>query len=132
MALTLYGLLVSNFLDTVSSALQVIVVLIGPLMAVYATDIVLRRVRYDGLALSDETPGSPFWYTGGVNPAGALALVAGVTSAALCVNTLYTGPIATAVGGVDLSLPVGMTVSATLYALLMRNDSAVRAARAEA
>ncbi|MFE2561731.1 purine-cytosine permease family protein [Streptomyces sp. NPDC059352] len=131
-ALTLYGLLVSNFLDTVSNALQVIVVLIGPLMALYATDIVLRRVRYDGLALSDETPGSPFWYTGGVNPAGALALVAGVTSAALCVNTLYTGPVATALGGVDLSLPVGMTVSATLYALLMRNDSAVRAARAEA
>ncbi|MFE7553035.1 purine-cytosine permease family protein [Streptomyces gardneri] len=131
-ALTLYGLLVSNFLDTVSNALQVIVVLSGPLMAVYATDIVLRRCRYDGPALSDETPGGPFWYTRGVNPAGALALAAGVTSAALCVNTLYTGPVAGALGGLDLSLPVGMTVAATLYALLMRNDSAVLAARASA
>ncbi|MFE1909161.1 purine-cytosine permease family protein [Streptomyces gardneri] len=131
-ALTLYGLLVSNFLDTVSNALQVIVVLSGPLMAVYATDIVLRRFRYDGPALSDETPGGPFWYTRGVNPAGALALAAGVASAALCVNTLYTGPVAGALGGLDLSLPVGMTVAATLYALLMRNDSAVLAARAAA
>ncbi|MDX2563480.1 cytosine permease [Streptomyces sp. TX20-6-3] len=131
-ALTLYGLLVSSFLDTVSNALQVITVLIGPLMAVYATDVLLRRCRYDGLALSDETPGGPFWYTAGVNPAGAVALVAGVTAAALCVNTLYTGPIAAALDGVDLSLPVGMVVAAGLYALLMRKDRTLLAARAEA
>ncbi|MFJ5140228.1 purine-cytosine permease family protein [Streptomyces sp. NPDC088707] len=131
-ALTLYGLLVSNFLDTVSNALQVITVLIGPLMAVYATDVLLRRCRYDGIALSDETPGSPFWYTAGVNPAGALAVVVGVTAAALCVNTLYTGPIAAALDGIDLSLPVGMVVAAGLYALLMRKDRTLHAARAEA
>ncbi|MEK9524566.1 cytosine permease [Streptomyces venezuelae] len=129
-ALTLYGLLVSNFLDTVSNALQVIIVLSGPLMAIYATDVLLRRCRYDGRALSDETPDSPFWYTGGVNPAGALALVAGVTAAALCVDTLYTGPVAAALDGVDLSLPVGMAVAAALYALLMRKDRTLRAARA--
>ncbi|MFI1716149.1 purine-cytosine permease family protein [Streptomyces litmocidini] len=119
-AATLYGLLVSNFLDTVSNALQVIVVLIGPLMAVYATDIVLRRNRYDGRALADETPGSPFWFTGGVNWAGALSLVVGVASAALCVNTLYTGPVASALGGIDLSMPVGMIVASGLYVLLGR------------
>ncbi|WP_373040094.1 cytosine permease [Streptomyces sp. NRRL S-448] len=119
-ALTLYGLLVSNLLDTVSNSLQLIVVLIGPVMAIYATDILLRRFRYDGRALADETPGSPFWYTGGVNPAGALALAAGVSAAALCVNTLYTGPIASTLGGIDLSLPVGLIVSAALYAALMR------------
>ncbi|MFH8714429.1 purine-cytosine permease family protein [Streptomyces zaomyceticus] len=131
-ALTLYGLLVSNFLDTVSNALQVITALTGPMMAVYATDILLRRCRYDGLALSDESPGSPFWYTAGVNRAGALALVVGVTAAALCVNTLYTGPVAAALGGADLSLPVGMGVSAGLYALLMRGDRVLLAARTAA
>lgn len=119
-ALTLYGLLVSNLLDTVSNSLQLIVVLIGPVMAIYATDILLRRFRYDGRALADETPDSPFWYTGGVSPAGALALVAGVGAAALCVDTLYTGPVASALGGIDLSLPVGMAVSAALYAAVMR------------
>ncbi|MCX4956979.1 purine-cytosine permease family protein [Streptomyces virginiae] len=119
-ALTLYGLLVSNLLDTVSNSLQLIVVLIGPVMAIYATDILARRFRYDGRALADESTGSPFWYTGGVHLAGALALAAGVGAAALCVNTLYTGPIASALGGVDLSLPVGMTVSAALYAASMR------------
>ncbi|MFF5285644.1 cytosine permease [Streptomyces sp. 62] len=118
--LTLYGLLVSNFLDTVSNALQMITVLIGPLMAVFATDVVLRRNRYDGVALSDETPGSTFWFTGGVNWAGAGSLVAGVVAAALCVNTLYTGPVAAALGGIDLSLPVGMVVSSVLYVVLGR------------
>lgn len=126
-ALTLYGLLVSSFLDTISNALQVIVVLIGPLMTVYATDILLRRNRYDGVALTDETPGSPFWFTGGVNVPGATALVGGVAAAALCVNTLYTGPVAGALGGMDLSLPAGMAVSAALYVSLGRRAVAATA-----
>ncbi|WP_328379877.1 cytosine permease [Streptomyces sp. NBC_01020] len=130
-ALTLYALLVSNFLDTVSNVLQLTVVLLGPSMAIYATDILLRRNRYDGLALTDEAPGSTFWYTGGVNWAGAGALVAGVVASALCVNTLYTGPIAAALGGVDLALPVGMVVASAAYVILMRSlgglGTAVRA-----
>ncbi|MEU0851603.1 cytosine permease [Streptomyces flaveolus] len=123
-ALTLYGLLFSDFLDTVSNVLQLTVVLLGPAMAVYATDILLRRNRYDGVALMDETPGGPFWYTAGVNPAGALALAGGVAVAALCVNTLYSGPIARALGGIDLALPAGMVVAALLYAVLARGGKA--------
>ncbi|MEU8925287.1 cytosine permease [Kitasatospora sp. NPDC048545] len=68
-SLTLYALLVSNFLDTVSNVLQLTVVLLGPSTAIYAVDILLRRNRYDGHALGDESPGSPFWYRAGVNPA---------------------------------------------------------------
>ncbi|MFE2263727.1 purine-cytosine permease family protein [Streptomyces griseosporeus] len=119
-ALTLYALLVSDFLDTVSDVLQLTVVLLGPAMTVYATDIALRRNRYDATALADERPGSPFWYRAGVNPAGALALAAGAGAAALSVNTLYTGPVAEALGGVDVSLPAGVAVTAVVYAVLMR------------
>ncbi|MFJ9694327.1 purine-cytosine permease family protein [Kitasatospora sp. NPDC101183] len=118
-ALTLYALLVSNFLDTVSNVLQLTVVLLGPSTAIYATDILLRRNRYDGRALTDESPGSPFWYRAGVNPAGAAALAAGVTASALCVDTLYTGPVA-ALTGVDLALPAGILVAAAVYGVLMR------------
>ncbi|MFF2437250.1 purine-cytosine permease family protein [Streptomyces sp. NPDC058107] len=121
-ALTLYALLVSNFLDTVGNVLQLTVVLLGPSTAVYATDILLRRNRYDGLALTDETPGSPYWFTAGINWAGALALTAGTAAAALCVNTLYTGPLAGALGGVDLALPVGIAVASAVYATLMRRS----------
>ncbi|MFJ1591689.1 purine-cytosine permease family protein [Kitasatospora albolonga] len=125
-SLTLYALLVSDLLDTVSNVLQLTVVLLGPSMAVYATDILLRRNRYDGPALTDESRGGPFWYTAGVNPAGALALTAGVTAAALCVDTAYTGPVAAALGGVDLSLPAGITVAAGCYALLTRTAPLTR------
>ncbi|WP_326693518.1 purine-cytosine permease family protein [Streptomyces sp. NBC_01766] len=119
-ALTLYALLVSNFLDTVSNVLQLTVVLLGPSMAVYAMDILLRRNRYDGPALTDESPGSPFWFTGGVKRAGALALTTGTAAAALSVNTLYTGPLARALGGVDLALPVGIAVASAVYVTLVR------------
>ncbi|MFJ5553597.1 purine-cytosine permease family protein [Streptomyces sp. NPDC093225] len=122
-ALTLYALLVSDFLDAVSNVLQLTVALLGPAAAVYATDIVLRRCRYDGHALTDETPASPFWYRHGVNTAGAVALLSGTAAAALGVDTLYTGPLASALGGVDVSLPVGMAVAAPLYALLMRREA---------
>ncbi|MFE9695845.1 purine-cytosine permease family protein [Streptomyces sp. NPDC006270] len=121
-SLTLYALLVSDLLGTMSDVLQLTVVLLGPSTAVYATDILLRRNRYDGPALADESPGSRFWYTGGVNIAGALALAAGVAAAALCVDTVYTGPVAAALGGIDVSLPAGMAVAAGCYALLMRRS----------
>ncbi|MGY4995795.1 purine-cytosine permease family protein [Streptomyces sp. 900105245] len=123
-SLTLYALLVSDFLDTVGNVLQLTVVLLGPSTAVYATDILLRRNRYDGPALADETPAGPFWYTGGVNRSGALALVTGVAASAVCVDTVYTGPVAAALGGVDLSLPAGLLVAAGVYAPLMRRARA--------
>ncbi|MEU9440193.1 cytosine permease [Streptomyces sp. NPDC048304] len=121
--LTLYALLVSDFLDTVGNVLQLTVVLLGPSTAVYATDIVLRRNRYDGLALGDESRTGPFWYTGGFNPAGVLALGAGVAAAAVCVDSVYTGPVA-ALGGVDLALPAGLVVTSAVYAVLARRTRA--------
>ncbi|WP_406136356.1 purine-cytosine permease family protein [Streptomyces sp. NBC_01089] len=125
-SLTLYGLLVSNFLDTVNNVLQLTVVLLGPAMAVYATDIVLRRNRYDGPALMDETPGSPFWYRAGFSTAGVLALAGGVAVSALCVNTLYTGPVARALDGIDLALPAGIVAASVSYAILLRTTGGGR------
>ncbi|WP_051732201.1 purine-cytosine permease family protein [Kitasatospora phosalacinea] len=118
-ALTLYALLVSDFLDTVNDALELMVALTGPVMAVYAVDILLRRNRYHGPDLTDETPDSPYWYSRGVNPAGASALLLGTAAAALCLSTrLFTGWIAAALDGTDLSLPAGMLTAAAAYRLL--------------
>ncbi|MFF4043426.1 hypothetical protein [Streptomyces sp. NPDC001816] len=75
--------------------------------------------RYDGLVLADDTPGSPFWYTGRVNWAGAPALAAGVASSAACVDTVHTGPVAAALG-IDLALPVGLLAASGVYAVAMR------------
>ena len=118
-AITVYALFLSDFLDTLSSILELSVALLGPGIALYATDIVLRRNRYDGAALHDETPGSPFWYRHGVNWAGVAAQVLGTSAALLCVNsTLLVGPVAAALGGADLSAFAGPVVAAAVYAAL--------------
>lgn len=70
--MTLFALLVFDFLTAVNTMMELVVVVTGPCMAVYATDIALRRNRYDGEQLHDQSRRSPFWYRGGVNWAGLL------------------------------------------------------------
>jgi cytosine/uracil/thiamine/allantoin permease len=124
-ALTGYALFVSNFIDTLSSVLELSVVLLAPSIAIYATDIVLRRNRYDGPELHDESPGSRFWYRHGVNWAGVSAQLLGSAAALLCVNsTAFTGPVAAALGGADLSTIVGPGVAVAVYATVMRRQPA--------
>lgn len=111
--------LTPSFLDALSASLELSVTVFGPLVSIYAVDIVLRRNRYDGRALDDRTPGSPFWYRGGVFPAGVVAMVVAVVVAVLSANTtLYVGPISEALGGADLSAIVGPLLGGGLYALL--------------
>lgn len=121
-----------GFLDTMEYALELTVTILGPLIAIYAVDIVLRKNRYNGIALNDERPGSPFWYSSGVFWPGVIAQLAGTTAALLMVNTtLFIGPIAAAMGDADLSSIVGPLIGGGLYALLWHtmspfNDPSVR------
>lgn len=118
-SLALYALFVSNFMDTVSSILELSVSLLGPSLAIYGADIILRRNRYDGQALHDESPTSPFWYRNGVNWCGVTAQLFGTVLAVLCVNTtILVGPVASALGGADLSCVVGPVVGSSIYAAL--------------
>lgn len=118
---TIVLVLSTSLLGAVNLMLQFLIVISAPTMAVYATDVVLRRNRYDGLALFDERPGAAYWFRGGFGAAGLIAVVAGGIAAALCVSTdVWTGPIAVALGFIDLSAPVGVIVSAALYAVLAR------------
>lgn len=108
--------------------MQLVVTVMGPVMAVYVADVLWRRNAYDGPGLTDQTPASPYWYTAGVNRAGAVAVLIGIGLSLLCVAApVYTGPIAEAIGGVDLSLPVGLLVPAVLYVVLMGRRKAVPA-----
>lgn len=120
-ALTVYALFISNFFDTLGNILTLSVALLGPSLAIYATDILLRHNRYDGLQLHDQTPTSPYWYDRGVNWAGVCAQVVGTTVALLCVNTtLLVGPIARALAGADLSAVLGPILAAATYVAISR------------
>ncbi|WP_223623959.1 cytosine permease [Microbacterium sp. EST19A] len=117
--ITLYALFVSNFLDSLSGLLEVSLVILAPSMAIYVVDIIIRRNRYDGRSLEDESPGGSNWFRRGWNLAGLTALVVGAVATALFVSTtFYMGPLAAALGGADLSPIVGSLVAGGLYALL--------------
>ncbi|MGI5490140.1 purine-cytosine permease family protein [Microtetraspora malaysiensis] len=118
-ALTIYALFISDFLDTLDNILQFTVIVLGPNIAIYAADIVLRRNRYDGMDLHNESPGGPFWFTRGFNLAGIGAQIIGTVVGLLCVNTtLMVGPVAAALGGTDLSAVVSPLVGALVYTVL--------------
>jgi nucleobase:cation symporter-1, NCS1 family len=115
-AITAYALFVSDFIQALSDLLALTVTFLGPALAIYGVDIWLRRNRYDGRALHDETPGSQFWYWHGVSPAGAAAMIAGTAAAVMCVSTtVYCGPAAAALSGADLSALAGPALAAPVY-----------------
>ncbi|KQX08264.1 MULTISPECIES: purine-cytosine permease family protein [unclassified Leifsonia] len=119
-AITAYPLFIApDFLDTFSAALELSVTVLGPLVAVYAVDIMVRRNRYDGRALGDESRTSPFWYSHGVFWPGVIAMLVATTIAVLMANTtLYVGPIAAVLAGADFSALAGPLVAGSLYAML--------------
>ncbi|MFF3780791.1 purine-cytosine permease family protein [Streptomyces sp. NPDC001933] len=115
-AMTLYAILVWDFLTSVNTMLQLVVVVTGPAMAVAVTDLVMRRNRYNGADLIGEERGGPFWYHRGVHWSGILALVSGGVASLMWVNTTFwTAPLARVMGDVDLSIPAGMVVAAAVY-----------------
>ncbi|SDH65867.1 purine-cytosine permease family protein [Agrococcus jejuensis] len=124
-ALTIALVLTSSLLQAVNLMLQFLVIVASPAMAIFVVDVVLRRVRYDGVELFDDQRGGRYWYTGGWGLPGLVALVAGGAAAAVCLATdVWVGPVALALGVVDLSVPAGMLVAGILYALLQRTPIA--------
>ncbi len=122
-AMTLFALLVWNFLDSVSSALQLGVTILAPIMGVYLADMLWRRNRYDGPALTDESRSSRFWFSGGFHLAGVVAVLVGIAASLMCSATLvFVGPIAAALSGIDLSVPVGLIIPFVLYLVIVRSS----------
>ena len=120
-ALTIYLVLSSSLLEAANLMLQFLVIVSGPAMAIFVVDVLLRRYRYDGLELFDDHAGGRYWYSGGWSIPGLVALLVGGVVTALCLATsVWAGPIAGAIGYIDLSVPAGMLVAAALYAGLLR------------
>ncbi|MER5879582.1 cytosine permease [Streptomyces sp. NPDC001910] len=123
-ALAAYALFVDDFTASLSRILEVTVVILAPSMALFITDILLRRNAYDGIDLHDETPAGRYWYQGGFNLPCITAFATGVAASVLCVNTTaFQGPLSRLLGGADLTFAVGPAVTAAVYVLLWRRDT---------
>ena len=119
-AFALYILFVQDFSTALYDFIAVLVVWVGPYGGVWICDAYLRRGRYDSAAIHSKARAlGRYWGWHGVNPAGCIAMLAGMTAAALTMQSpLYDGPIATALGGADLSWILGFPVAALVYGAL--------------
>ena len=119
---TLLGVLVWDFIDTMNTLLELIVVIVAPLMSLYLADMWLRKNKYDGRSLEAAVEGGPYWYTNGYNIEGIIAFLVGLAAATLTVWTdFYVGPVNDLLGGIDISLEVGMLLPAIIYIATKRN-----------
>jgi NCS1 family nucleobase:cation symporter-1 len=120
--IALYVLLVQDFSTALNDFVSLLVMWVGPYGGVWICDGFLRRGQYDARAIhSRQGAGGGYWGWRGLNPAGCVAILAGMVIAALTMKSpLYNGPIATALGGADLSWILGLPVSAFVYAICQR------------
>ncbi|MFG3354693.1 purine-cytosine permease family protein [Streptomyces sp. NPDC048001] len=117
------GAVVYDAMDAMAAFVTLLLTVVAPWAAVLFVGYAQRRGRYDPEALRTFTTGGGgrYWFTGGVNPRALAAFATGSAVGILWVNSpIHLGPLASATGGVDLSLPASFTVSALLYALLCR------------
>jgi len=123
-AVTLYILFVQDFSTALNDFIALLIVWVGPFGGVWVCDGFLRRGRFDSRAIhSQERAGGAYWGWRGFNVPGVIAVAAGMTAAALTMKSpLFDGPIATALGGADLSWALGFPVAALCYWALTSMD----------
>jgi len=120
-AITLYILFVQDFSTALNNFIALLVVWVGPFGGVWICDAYLRRGQYDSRAIHSKAGAhGRYWGWRGLNPYGCIAILAGMAVAAMTMRSpIYDGPIATALGGADLSWILGFPTSALVYCTLL-------------
>lgn len=122
-AIVLYILIVEDFTVTLLNFLALLNVWIGPFGAIWLVDGLLRRWRYDAAGIHDSSPASPYWYRGGVNVRGFVALACGMIVGALTINATWLhGPLAGVFWDGDLAWIAPPLVAAGVYAALASRE----------
>lgn len=110
----------SDFNTLYGQFLSLLIIFLAPWCAIYLTDAWLRRNTYDSAGLLARV-GGPYWYQGGFNPAGILAMIGGMIASALWLNSpLLQGPLSRQIGGSDMSIFTGFIVGGVLYWIFAR------------
>jgi purine-cytosine permease-like protein len=117
------AVIVLDAVDTVTAFVTINAVLLSAWMGVTLVGLFTRGNRYHTADLhAFATPGhrGRYWFTGGFNlrAVGAMAVGSGV-GLLFSQTTLFTGPLAAQVNGIDLSFGSSFVVTAALYALLV-------------
>ena len=118
------GTFVWNAIDTVSAFVLILVVLTTPFCIICIIGYWWRGCYYlpdDLQVFNRRERGGAYWFTGGVNVRAVAAWLPAVIVGLLFLNTtLYVGPWANAVGGIDMSWMSAGVISGIVYYALLR------------
>lgn len=120
-ALICYVLFVRDFTSSLFNFVAFMIVWIGPFGAVWITDGLLRRWQYDvtDLHANEQKRRGRYWGWHGLSLRGNVAWLLGAVGGVLTVSApIFTGPVAAALGGVDLNWILGPVIAALSYAAL--------------
>lgn len=119
------GVVVVSAVTSITAMTVVLNALTGPWVVINGLGfLIARRRRYDTVALQRyglNARGGRYWFTRGWNLRAAIPFALGSIAGLLTVNNdLYSAPWADIAGGVDISFPLSMAVSAALYLVALR------------
>jgi purine-cytosine permease-like protein len=113
------GVIVLDAISTLDALVIIMIVVVTPWAVITMVGMWLRHghVSADDLhAFAIPGARGPYWYTGGVNLRAVVALVIGAIIGLLfSENSIFTGPFASALGGVDLSFISAGVTGGVLY-----------------
>jgi NCS1 family nucleobase:cation symporter-1 len=120
-AIVLYILFVKSFTTVLHDFVALMIVWLAPFAAVWLTDGLLRRWRYDAEQIHDISPSSAYWGWRGFNLDGWIALAVGAIVCLLTINApSLQGPVSKALDGADFTWTIGPLTSALAYWALAR------------
>jgi purine-cytosine permease-like protein len=115
---------VYNGIDSVTAFVLIMNVTISPWLAVMLVGFLLRKGRYAPLDLQPYTglgQRSIYWFKEGVNLRAFAAWIPAAVIGFLFSNTsLYTGPFANSLNGIDLSYASAFGIAALIYFVLVK------------
>lgn len=130
---SIVGTVLFDAYDTLNALVLIMIVVVTPWAVITMVGMWLRKGQISADDLHTfAIPGGrgPYWFTGGVNYRAVTALVVGaIVGCLFSENALFTGPLASAAGGVDLSFISAGVTGGVLYFVLEKlfPEHAVRA-----
>jgi nucleobase:cation symporter-1, NCS1 family len=119
---TFIAIFSSSFNRLYIEFLSLLIVWLAPWFAIYVTDWLLRRGRYDAASLINGK-GGRYWRNGGIHVPGLVAQVAGMIAALAWIDSpAYVGPLSSRTYGSDFSVFTGILVAGFTYWLLARRS----------
>jgi nucleobase:cation symporter-1, NCS1 family len=127
-AIVLYILFVESFTTVLHDFVALLIVWLAPFAAVWLTDGLIRRWRYDPGDIHDVSPTSRYWGWHGFNLEAWIAMGVGIAVCLLTINApILQGPVSKALDGADLTWTIGPLASALTYLALTRRRAATAA-----